>query len=167
MQATVDAIRVFFQALIALLPNGLTIQVPAVGDTVDDATGTVIGTWGVGTPPAVVTGTSASVYAGQSGAVVHWLTTGLANGKRVRGRTYLVPLSTAAYDTQGSIATAALATIGGAAAALVVTLGGNLKVWHRPSAPGAPPPAPFTGQSFGVVATRVPDLCVTLRSRRT
>jgi hypothetical protein len=158
-QATIDAIRAFFNALVTLLPLGLTITVPNSGDGIDDTNGSIVGSWSAATPPAVVSGTSAAAYAGNAGSVVHWLTTTVVNNRRVRGRTFLVPLTSAAFQNDGSIATAALTTIQTAAAGLITTAADDLMVWHRPTA--------FAQGSSAVInGTRVPDLAVSLRSRR-
>jgi len=158
-QADVDALRTFFAAFSSLLPSGLTITVPPSGDTVDDQTGAIVGAWSVATPPIVVTGSGAGNYAGNAGAVVHWLTDDVVNGRRVRGRSFLVPLVSTAYDTAGSLATTAITTLTNAAAALVSATNPRLLVWHRPLPPAA-------GSSYPINASRVPDLAVSLRSRR-
>lgn len=154
-----DALRAYFNAHIALLPAGLTIQVPSNGDTISDADGTITGAWSDGTPVTVVTATGAGAYAGNAGAVVHWLTTGLVGGRRVRGRTFLVPLVASAYESNGSLSAATLTTLNTAAGTLVGALGSGMRIWHRPKPPAA-------GSSFDVDNHRVPDLSVSLRSRR-
>lgn len=159
LQATVDALRAFFNAHAALLPSGLIINVPSSGDIINDATGGIEGAWSVGTPPTTVTGTGAGAYAGNAGAVVHWLTTTVVNGRRVRGRTFLVPLISTAYDTSGSLSTATLSTINTAAAGLVTAAADDLVVWHRPTQFAQ-------GSSATITSHRVPDLAVSLRSRR-
>lgn len=158
-QGNVDAIRTFFNALVTLLPSGLTIQVPSSGDVISESDGTITGAWSVGSTPAVVTGTAVASYAGNAGAVVHWLTAGVVVGRRVRGRTFLVPL-VSAYDTSGSLSSGALSTISTAAAAYVTGQGGVAVVWSRP-APGR------SGSLHSITSSRVPDLAVSLRSRRT
>jgi hypothetical protein len=158
-QAQIDAIRAYFNSLVTLLPSGLTITVPQTGDVIDDISGLITGSWSVGTPPVVVTGTGAGAYAGNAGAVTHWLTGLVVNRRRVRGRTFLVPLISTAYDTAGSLATATITTLSGAATTLLAALGSNWRVWHRP--------AKGLGGGSGVVTSfRVPDLAVSLRSRR-
>lgn len=158
-QGVVDDLRTFFDAVKALLPSGLTVQVPVSGDTLNDNTGGIVGSWSATTPPLVVTGTGAGAYAGNAGAVIHWLTLAVVNGRRLRGRTFLVPLISTAYDTAGSLSTAALSTLSTAAGNLNITSGADLVVWHRP-VNGA------GGSSEIFNSVRVPDLAVSLRSRR-
>jgi hypothetical protein len=159
LAASVAAIRAMFNAVATLLPSGLTITVPGSGDIINDGTGAITGAWSSGTTPAVVTGSGAGAYAGNAGAVIHWLTTTVVNGRRLRGRTFLVPLISSAYDTSGSISTAALSTISAAAQGLVDAANSDHVVWHRPTGFAA-------GSSAIVSSIRVPDLAVSLRSRR-
>lgn len=159
-QAQVDAIRAMFNSLIGLLPSGLLIQVPSVGDTVDSDTGLINGSWTAATTPASVVGTAVQAYAGNAGAVINWQTALVLAGRRVRGRTFLVPLVSTAYDTTGSLSSAALTTIQTAANSLVAALGTDFVIYSKPR--------PGGGTGVGaVISARVPDLAVTLRSRRT
>lgn len=153
------AIRAFFNSLIGLFPSGLTFQVPGVGDTIDDATGLINGAWNATAAPAIVTGTSGLSYAGNAGSICHWFTAGVASGHRVRGRTFLVPLTNVAFDTGGSIATAALTTIRNAANTLISSMAGDFRIWHRPVGGSG-------GSSHLVLTSTTPDLAISLRSRR-
>lgn len=165
-QTSIDAIRAFFNAFSTYLPQGLTITVPSSGDIVEEQNGQLAGTWSVGSTPVVVTGSSGQAYAGQSGAVVHWLTLGTANRRRIRGRTFLVPLGSNAFDTTGSIATIALTAFQNAASALVGSMAGNMVVWHRPKIQKGTGIVITPGSSSDVTSSRVPDLAISLRSRR-
>jgi hypothetical protein len=151
-------IRTFFQALIGLLPTGLTIQVPNTGDVVDEVNGHITGAWS-GAANTVVTGTQVGVYAGSVGACVNWRTGLLVAGRRPIGRSFLVPLIGAAFQADGSLAAATITTIQSAANTMITNLAGELKVWSRPR-------PTLTGQSVTVISENVPDLAVVLRSRR-
>lgn len=159
LDSDVAALRAFFNAHIALLPSGLLIQVPGLGDTIDDVTGQINGAWNATSAPANVTGTGAGVYAGNAGAVVHWLTALVINGRRVRGRTFMVPLIGSSYDSSGSLGTGTITTIQTAATTLITAMAGRMRVWHRPA-------GGLGGGSGAVDSARVPDLAVSLRSRR-
>jgi hypothetical protein len=159
IQPGLDALRAFFNAFVTYLPSGMTIQVPGSGDRIDDASGNLLGVWSA-TQPAVVTGTAAGAYAGNAGAVIHWLTSGFVNGRRLRGRTFLVPLVPGiANENNGSLATAFLTAGNNAATTMLAAVGANLRVWHRPVGGAG-------GSSASVTAHRIPDLAVSLRSRR-
>lgn len=165
-QAEVDALRTFFNSLNAYLPAGLTTQVPASGDAFDELTGKLAGTWTVGTQPAVSTASGAGNYAGNAGAVVHWLSSGVVNGHRVRGRTFLVPLVSSAFDFTGSLGTTALAAIQASAVALVASMSANGVVWSRPFHDPTGQKPNRVGSTWPIVSSRVPDLAISLRSRR-
>lgn len=164
-QAQVDAIRAFFNSMVGLLPTGLTISVPNSGDTVDESTGKLTGTWSVPTLPVTVTGAAAGAYAGNAGAVCHWLTQSVTRNRRIRGRTYLVPL-VAAYDAAGSLAPSPQSTITNAGATLVASAAGLIHVWVRPVYQKATGVMIRGGMSAPITSSRVPDLAVSLRSRR-
>ena len=153
-------LRTFFAALSAsYLPSGLTLAFPSTGDVIDEATGLITGAWS-GPAAADVVGGAAGSYPGNAGAVVSWRTTLLVAGRRVRGRTFLVPLANAAYQSDGSLSTAFLTTANGAAATLISTWAGGLKVWSRPR-------PTIAGAQATVLTGTVPDLAVSLRTRRT
>lgn len=166
-QNNIDAIRTFFNSLAFLLPVGLTITVPRSGDRINQTDGKIIGAWEVPVAPAVVTGTAAGNYAGNAGAVIHWLTTVVVNGRRVRGRTFLVPLAASAYDASGSLSQATQTALQNAASALVSQVDGAPSVWARPFIDPTGKKAPREGSLAQITSVRVPDLAVSMRSRRT
>jgi hypothetical protein len=151
-------LRTFYDSIKAYLPSNLAIQVPNSGDVINDATGVLSGSWSTATN-LVVTGTSSSVYAAGSGAVAKWRSSGIVAGRRVVGRTFLIPLTGGAFDTNGTLLAAPLLILQNAAAALVTAEAGNLLVWHRPKAGAG-------GLSFPVVSSDVPDRSALMRSRR-
>jgi len=159
-QATIDSIRTFFNAFVGSLPTGLTINVPSSGDEIAENTGDITGAWSVATTPSTVTGTGAGNYAGNAGAVIHWLTQGVVSNRRVRGRTFIVPIVATAFDTSGSLSTTFITTLTTAGNVLVAANPGLLNVWTRPR-PG------LAGGRSEITSVRVPDLAVSLRSRRT
>lgn len=144
----------------SLLPNGTVLTFPSSGDQVEEATGNVVGTWTGTAPTTYLSGTTAAVFAGGAGAQIQWLTSLIVNNRRVRGATFLVPLLPAAYDTNGSLTTGVAGNIASAGTALIAALAGELKVWSRPR-------PTIAGANAQVIACRVPDLAVSLRSRRT
>lgn len=168
--STVDmtALRTFFDSIKSLLPNSVTIQVPSSGDQLNDTTGTITGVW-TGPAQTSVTGNGGVIgYAGGSGAVVEWLTGLIVGGRRPIGKTFIVPLIAAAYDSNGTLASTTLTTLQNAANALVVAYAGELKIFSRPFTPpaGSSKP-PRVGVAAQIVAARIPDLAAVLTSRRT
>jgi hypothetical protein len=112
---------------------------------------------------SVLQGQAASApYSAASGGVVTWRTAGVRNGRRVRGRTFLVPLASAAYQSDGTIASAVLTSLNtNFATFLSDTNSAVLGVYARPTFKGATDGAWFTVTGFNV-----PDKVAVLRSRR-
>jgi len=148
----------FFETIKALIPSGTTISIQGTGVLIDDASGAITGTYSQ-TPPTSTLCTGVGNYPGAAGAVCHWLTNGIVNGRRLRGRTFIVPLLSSAFDSNGSIGGTQLTTLTNAAATLAGASTANFRVWHRPV-------GGLGGSSADVVSSSVPDLCVTTRSRR-
>lgn len=147
-----------FQAIASTLPSGVTIEVPSSGDIIDEATGQLTNVWDGPSPGGTVTGSASNAAAAGVGAVVTWDTGGIVNGKRVRGRTFLVPLATAAYEADGTISASYLNEFPDFANALI---GAQLCVWHRPTTPGG-----SDGSNHEVTSFRLPDKVAILTSRR-
>lgn len=163
-QADMDAIgpkvKTFFTAINNYLPGGVTISYPGTLDELDTATGELLDTHNV--PVQTVTsGGGSGSYSAAVGACVSWHATGIVNGRRLRGRTFLVPLTVAAFATDGTLSDTARTAIQSAATALGDSTSGlDLCVWHRPTAAGN------DGAAGTVVAATVKDKTAVLRSRR-
>lgn len=154
----VGAIGLAYAELQPILPVGVAISVAGSGDTYDDATGTLVGSWtaaGAGS----FNGEAAFNPAAGVGACVTWNTGLIVNGRRLRGRTFLVPLATSAYDADGTLTASALTALQSFATALLMT--GPMGVWHRPTTPGG-----SDGAASGVVSYRLRDKVAILTSRR-
>lgn len=158
------------------VPNGTQFTFPSSGDQIDESTGKITGTWTGTAPSALTSAATAGPFAGPAGAQIQWLTSLIVNGRRVLGKTFLVPMLPLAMDNNGSLSTTAVANIKAAGDALIVALAGELKIWSRPFIPdpatNPPVGAPGhktarAGSNAQVISCRVPDLAVTLRTRRT
>jgi hypothetical protein len=154
------ALHTFYEAIDTFIPDVVDINVPGSGDTISDSSGILTGTWTATATPAQVNGGATGTYAAPVGAVVNWLTSAIVDGRRLQGKSFIVPLTDAAFDSDGSIVSGFLTTLRNAAAALAATAD-SIKVWHRPTDPG-----PSGGSSAAVTSSRVPDLAAVLRSRR-
>ncbi len=153
------AIRNFFAALVALLPNGLTLSFDTGGDLIDDGTGAIAGSW-TGTAAAAVVGTAATAYAAPVGACVSWHTTAVVAGRRPIGKTFIVPMVSTAFQSDGTLLSTTITTLQNAANALLLTSAGiNMLVWSRPK-------SPRVGSSHPVVTAVVNDKAAVLKSRR-
>jgi hypothetical protein len=134
-------------------------DIPGSGDVVDETTGLITGAWTAGTAATITATGGTGAYAAGTGAFVRWQTNGIVAGRRVRGRTFLCPIITTGFDSNGTIASTQLGTLQTAATALAAA--GKNQVWHRPSPGGS------DGSAHIVVAGTVPDKVTSLRTRRT
>lgn len=152
----------FFNMSKALLPPVVKIDVMGDVELIDPANGKLQDVITVGMREQLV-GTAVSAgYSAPTGAVVTWRTAGVKNGRRVRGRTFLVPAASSAFQNDGTLDPAAVTTLQNAATGVLNYTGaGDLAVWSRPSAVGA------TDGSFHMATgASVPDMGAVLRSRR-
>lgn len=151
-------VRAFFQALQSFIPDVVNIQVAAAGDIIEDTTGVLTGNWAATTPPALVNCTGTGNYAAPSGAVVNWRTQAIVGGRRLRGKTFIVPITSTQLQSDGSLGTTFVVSLESAATALATAIL-PIRVWHRP-VNGA------GGSSSPVTSAVVPDMVAVLRSRR-
>lgn len=152
-------INVFWGNVGNRFPAGITWNTPSSGDLIDVATGNLTGTW---TEPGTssVNSSGTGSFASGVGVRIQWATSGVTNGRRVRGSTFLVPLTTACYQADGTIDGAILGGLLTSAAALSSGLGSDHMIWTRPKGGGG-------GKANPVIGVTVPDKVSWLRSRRT
>lgn len=160
VNAEVNRVFTFFNGIISLLPEDVTIQVQPEAAILDEASGALISYANADTTPTANNGIASGSYSAPSGALVSWQTDAVARGRRLRGRTFLVPLANSAYEDDGTLASGTVNTINNAAGNLMGDgTGPALVIWSRPR-DGA-------GGSIGTVTDhRVPDMAAVLRSRR-
>lgn len=152
-------INIFWGNVGNRFPAGLTVYTSNTGDLIDVDTGALSGTWTDGIVSSVNT-SGAGAYAGGVGARIKWSTSGVRNGRRVRGSTFLVPLLASSYATDGTIDAAVLGSIQGFVNTLSTSLSPDLRIYSRPSGGQA-------GQASTVTGATVPDQVSWLRTRRT
>jgi predicted secreted protein len=156
--------RKFFDDLKVCLPNQVTVLVQPEAEDIDVASGDMVGVWSAVVTPAVVQGTASAAtgWAAPTGANVTWNTAGVRNGRRVRGRTFIVPMTTGAYDTDGTLRIGEFNVLNSAAFNLWSIAGPtSLAVYCRPVVDPAQ-----DGATFEVTSQRLPDKCAILTSRR-
>jgi len=148
----------FFNAIKDLFPPVVSWSIPASGDTITDTTGRLSGSWSGGTA-ATITGTNNTLYAGGTGGFIRWYTNTVLDGRKFVGRTYMVPLVTSTYSTNGVINSTALGTLQTAATALVTATAHV--IYHRP------PTGTFSGGFFAEATSAVvPNKVTSLKTRR-
>jgi hypothetical protein len=152
------------------VPVNTSVQVESGGDTIDDATGELVGAWSIA-PAAGYAGANASPYAAPAGACITWLTPDILDGRRIKGRTFIVPIGSGFFQTDGSLTGAGITAIATPAAAYVAALAGNGVIWHRPraarAADGSRPAVTARAGGHGIVnGSVVADKVAILKSRR-
>jgi len=132
INAANSAIRTWFNGLRTTIPDDVTISGPPEVLQVNDADGQLIDVQAL-TPVAAIVGSSTAAFASPAGRVVRWNTPVVLAGRRLIGRTFLVP-SVAVFNVTGSIDPATITADAALHAALVSTLQSNgtpLGVWSR------------------------------------
>lgn len=146
-------IRTFFESLVGVLPSGLTITYPTTGSDVDTATGDVIGTWSAAGNSATL-GTATGSYAAPAGAAITWHTGLYLGGRELRGRTFIVPMALAAYQTDGTLFDSTRSAMLSSANTLATSID-SIAVWSRSGGAYSP-----------VTSATISDKVAVLRSRR-
>ncbi len=159
LNGNLAAEHTFLAAMAGYFPGGVTMSPPANFRLVDAASGNLFGFIAPSSPPAAVVGASSGSYAAPAGASVNWLTTTPATHRNVVGRSYFVPLSSGAYQADGTLVDAAKTAMQAAAAAFVAATDPIFVIWRRPVSGAGGSVAP-------VVGARVNDRVSILRSRR-
>jgi hypothetical protein len=159
------AVRQFFDSIKLYLPGGTTITVQPQVDELDLVSGELIGAGTMTTvPTAMVSGTAAAAFAGGSGLCITWLAGGVFAGRRIRGRTFIVP-AVGAFDNDGTISTAAVTAVTAAGNALIATAAADFAIWNRQYNEATPPVA-IAGSLSSATSCTVRDVASQLRSRR-
>lgn len=148
-----------FDVMSNQLPSTVSIEIEPEATVLDSDTGVASDFVNLDVPDPV-SGATEHRFAGPVGAVVTWRTDDLRNGRRIRGRTFLVPLTSAAFDSDGTLTSAARGRVDEFATTLRGGVGdGDLGVWSRPVNGSGGVFASVTGHT-------VPDMAAVLRSRR-
>lgn len=158
-QQCADAVRTLVASWSLYLPGGVSLQVESEVQRLEETTGELIG-FEIITPGAAVSGSGTASWAAAAGAVLIWNTQGVRNGRRIQGRTFVVPMGGAGLSSDGSLAAAAQTAFQSGAQTFADSITAPV-VWARPSGPGA-----SDGQIASITSARVPDKVAILRSRR-
>lgn len=154
-----DRVANAFDTVGSHIPSEVSLAVESEVEIIDAETGEILGMVDVDAEvPSQPRGEGG--YSAVSGAVVNWRTNQYRAGRRIRGRTFIVPLAGGAYQSDGTLTSAPLNTLRTFASEMVGSAGGpEFGVWSRPRAGAGGVFAP-------VVSGNVPDMAAVLRSRR-
>jgi hypothetical protein len=158
----VTKLDTFLATVNGKLPASVSVKIDPTAETIAIADGKLIDFDAI-TPATRGSGTGTGNYSAPSGACINWYTGGIRNGRRVRGRTFIVPLAGSALSTVGNLDDGTLTQLTTAATALAAPGAGGqqLYVWGRPSAKGA-----TDGVAYPVISARILDKVAMLTSRR-
>lgn len=130
-QDNVNHVAAFWNGMVTSMPGGTHFSVQPDVQVIDEATGALLRV--ESTIPDSQTGNGPSGgYAAGVGFSVAWQTPAVHDGKTLRGRTFVVPLSGGNYDTSGTIVDSYLAVFRTVASDLAAV--SNFGVWGRPKA---------------------------------
>lgn len=160
-QDAVTKVDTWITALSGHIPSAVSCRVDPTVVEMNEQTGEQIGFLPT-TAPAAHPGGDSSGYSAASGACFNWYTSGVRNGRRVRGRTFIVPLGGTKYDSTGTLAATTVTAFQNATNTLLADItNSELCVWSRPSGPAA-----TDGIKFPVAFYTLPDKAAILTSRR-
>ena len=170
VSTAVESVSTLWASFAQGMPSDVTITPERTGDIIEDTTGALVGAWVGGVVTASV-GAVAGKYAAPVGCHVRWDTATILDKKRLRGRTFVVPLSAVEFTASGSIDPGATGTFQAAATQFIVAQSASAVIWHRPfkgsAATATRPARPAHLGGHGLITTsRVPGTATVLRSRR-
>lgn len=154
-----SALHTFYNDLAGYLPPGVVIQVPDSGNIVNASSGVLTGVWTTGTTTSAVTGSGSNAFAAGVGACVTWKTATVANGRLIHGRTFIVPLMTGCYASDGTLTSTFMGDIASRITTFLSSAGANFRAWHRPVAGAG-------GVAASVLSGSCPDQATRLVTRR-
>jgi len=172
--AAATELRAFYNSLNSYLPNVVKIDVMTDCDIVEETTGELTGSV-TATVGAQVSGTAGAgiTFSAASGMVVTWKTPGVRNSRRIRGRSFIVPLGSNAFGTDGTLDGTFLTAANTAATTLrdPTTGSPDLGVWARPTPildGSGNPTGEYNADGIWYVNNghSIPDMAAVLRSRR-
>lgn len=158
-QAVYTAAYTFAGGISSALPSAVSITTEGGVEVIDQTTNQLETIFSATTSPAAK-GIQTGGFASSTGAVITWETGEVKNGRRVRGRTFIVPISSAYYETDGTLTAGVITDLQNAASELS---GGGFTfgILSRPSTVGA-----SDGSFHTVSSGRIADKAAILTSRR-
>lgn len=168
--ALITPLQTLWNVLLLRMPAAIRVQIETTGDIIEAQNGTLAGNWSTA-PIGPQSGGAAGVYVAPAGVCLTWLTQTIADNKRVKGRTYVVPMSQNMYGADGTVEDNNLADVRAAAQVFQQATATNFVIWHRPReakpADGSRPAITQRNGSHAVVTSAiVRDKIAVLRSRR-
>jgi hypothetical protein len=167
-QVAVDAVRAFWVAIQALIPDNIKLDVSPVVDVYNAASGELVGSYSAAVTPAQVTGASAGNFMMAAGIKVNLNTGQIRNGRRVRGSIFIVPIQGTSYTADGLVIGTTRTLVNSSLNTMRTTLTNankQLAVWSRPI-PEGKPRGPRAGVTTAVTSVETSEKGAILRGRR-
>lgn len=165
-----ESLHTLLTGLASNMPAPVRMTIVPFGDVIESTTGDLVGAWG-GTAQAVVQGVQGGAYSAPTGAIIRWATTTILDGHRVRGRTFIVPLTGAAFASNGQLVVANQNSMDALASQFSIEQNASFVIWHRPFAgraasPGVTAKPAHLGGHALVTGASISSKAAVLRSRR-
>lgn len=167
----VARVDTFAQGLTGLVARGVVLRALTDVEVIEDTTGELVNILtATGGTDRVSDSSVGQQYAAAAGACINWRTPTVHRGRRIKGRTFLVPLRGAAFEDNGTLSNATVTALTTAATALSNPTGTpDLGVYSRPHRTKNPDGSSTTvNDGMWAMATgfNIPDMSAVLRSRR-
>lgn len=156
-EAMAGRARAFFDAVRFTIPEDYVLSFPGEAIELNTTTGILEDVYTF-TAPADVLGGGEGEFARPAGARIEWRTPAIVAGRRLRGRTFIVPMIGGAFDVDGTLDTTVIATLQAAADDYLdagVFADSQPVVWSRTH-----------GILADITSALIPDEATILRSRR-
>jgi len=164
---SVAGVAALFNALKPLMATQQTFNISNEVKELDEATGDLVAVHSPGSAPGTIVGTmNPNLGPIAVGTCIAWGTGGVHHARRVRGRTFLVPMCATVFQSDGTIVDAHLATINAAATAYRTSSAYETLVWARPVKDKVTHAVTRPGAAFPILTSSVRDRGAVLRSRR-
>lgn len=147
------ALKTLYTSVAGICATGIVFTFENAGQDVDVSTGQAVGSW---TAPSVTNaiGSGSTAYAGPAGGMISWRSGVFLGGRQIVGKTFLVPLGSNAYDTDGSVGNATVNAMN-TALSTFLSSAGSLRLWSRKNQ-----------AAVSVASAVMVDKAVVMRSRR-
>lgn len=162
LDGVMAALQLFFKSWSDNAGQGFKANLPVEVRSLNPGTGDLITLLSPTTPPNQVVNQGTSPYAAPAGILIRWNAGSTPGRGHVRGRTFFVPASAAAYNESGGIAPTVQAAVSAKANAFIAdcsTAGAPLVVWRRPK-------GGVGGFASAVISATVAPTVAVLTSRR-
>lgn len=161
-----ETLRDAFTALAPRFPSDIRFTFPQETELIEDTTGEMVDLMTMEPLVAGVQGMAGGPYSAASGAAIEWRTLGVRRGRRVRGRTFFVPLANTTYEDDGTLTSALIGGLEDFAEEISDPLGPQFLVWSRPVRDEETGAILDEGSSHRITSGSVRDRVAVLRSRR-